>query len=113
MAVVDFSNAVLQPYNANNKCPISYSDLSIQTDRYELRLVNSSGTRVTASDGDDIQVEKNEYNHFNLWFFGTFGTSGTEFYIKGGDGTIHWKVSGVSFANGDTYSFHINCSLTN
>ena len=46
----------------------------------------------------------------SILYSGSFAGSGTEFYI-GARNALYWKVSNISFANGDTYSFVIDIEV--
>ena len=48
MAQVDFSNAILTPYNANNYCPVRQTYLSMPPNS-STKIVNSSGTGITST----------------------------------------------------------------
>lgn len=105
MAEVDLSNAVLQPYNKHPANSTSYLGLR------NARITDSSGASITS--GVSSTIVTNTSNQLNVLFTATFNTSGTEFYIYDyqNGGPIHWKVSNVSFASGDTITFQINADL--
>lgn len=111
MAQVDFSNAVLTPHTYN---PVTapwmglYSNSSI----YPVKIVDSNGNVLTSSLTARHPVDGAKRGIYTIT--GTFNTSGTEFYIIGGGTnytTVHWKVSGVTFASGDTFTMQISTTL--
>lgn len=113
MAEINFTNAVLEPYN---RCPASFPDIAIETDPYIIRLVDASGNRITSSDNDNFEIVRSAYNDILYHFWGTMGTNGTEIYLRksyGGAVNWYWKISNVSFQSGDTYDFQINAVLMN
>ena len=110
MAQVDFSNASLQP--APNKYPLRYS--------YNM-LLNSGNTCVFKNSqnsviNSDYRVTEtsSSLTHKTLVYTGKFIASGTEFYIGElyGSAIYAWKVSNISFQNGDTYSFAIDIDVS-
>lgn len=119
MAQVDFSNAVLEPYHPNNYSPTGLMDLSQGTSGWrDYCIVNSSGSRITQSGADNVNVViGNDDRELLVRYWGTFNTSGTELYINctrnGTDFGQYWKISNISFSPGDTYDFTIDCTLLN
>lgn len=103
MAQVDFSNAVLD-VNTGYYPLRMQSYISLGANRI---LVNSTGTPITQNSA--MSVVENTPSKVSILYTGSFDTSGTEFYLHDGD-TAHryWKVSGISFSSGDTYSFIID-----
>lgn len=108
MAVVDFSNARIEPVGTksifgNN----SNSHLNLR-DSFR----NASGTVINS--GTITQVVSAQ-NQLLYAYSGTFAASGTEFYIgqsiSSGSIVHAWRISNISFQSGDTYSFQINASL--
>lgn len=100
MAIVDFSNAVLQP-NPNGYLPMTRDKL-MSLDETSV-LMNGSGYSMVSSSNKTVLVYSP--TKVSVMYNGTFNTSGDGFYI-GNNQT--WKVSNISFANGDSYAFVID-----
>jgi hypothetical protein len=96
MAQVDFSNARIEPCG---NVMGAYQSMALYS---ESILYNSSNARITSGESRNISYES--LTKKILMYTGTFISSRTEFYITG---TSFWKVSNVSFSNGDTYSFEV------
>ena len=109
MAVVDFSNAVLE-HNGNTK-PFDQKYISVIGDNTVIcdankQVITSSYTKTK---------EVDDKGRFVAAFNGTLTTSGTELYIKFGGGawdTMYWKITNISFNSGDTFSFKIKAKFT-
>ena len=107
MAFVDFTNAVLHlPTDTSyNVTTIGYASL------YNGQLFNAS--RVSIADNYSCSLLEDSSNKLLLVYTGTFNTSGTEFYLGGRSAIIQkYKMTGISFQAGDTYSFQIPITLT-
>lgn len=108
MAQIDFSNAILSPYNTS---PLSsYHYLGFPRAFNEgggNGFVDSNGNKV--ANGRYHHIETDKYKH-NFRYTGEMISSGNEFYIKE-DGAVHWKVSNISFNSGDTFSLKISCNI--
>ena len=105
MAQVDFSSAVIEPYNTN---PTYGASLSLSNSfLYDV----SDPTQGVGSGTCTLLV--NESKQLVYMFQGTFSQGGTAFRIKLRTGdTGYWKVSNISYSNGDTYLFTVNATLT-
>ena len=106
MAMVDFSNAVL---DVNREKPLNYQYLS--TDEYNHYLMDANGNIINSN--RSTQVLTNTPTTLSRLYTGSFTASGTEFYL----GTYFttgsaWKVSNVSFSSGDSYSFVIDIEVS-
>ena len=100
MAQVDFSNAVLQPYS-NSYYPMTRSGyLALGSNG---ALLNEYGYAISSTVSKTFLT--NTPSKVSILCVGNFTTSGTEFYM-GTD--LIWKISNVSFSNGDTFSFVID-----
>ena len=97
MAQVDFSGAVLQP-NSGMK-PMDVSEYL--RFNYSDAIYDINGTVISTNRGKAMLVCNP--NKVTFVFTGTFTASGTELYI-----TDIWRVSNITFASGDTYSFAID-----
>lgn len=98
MADVDFSNAVLDVVSENMLTYGNY--LGFDVNSY---LMDSSGNYIT--NGASRTIISNTPSKVSILFTGAFGASGNTFYMRG---TSQWKVSNISFSNGDTYAFVID-----
>lgn len=105
MALVDFSNAIIEPDPTRSSCPLYAMATNINLEN--LYFFDSSGNQI--GNGECTVVVMDKYN-LSLVYTGTFSASGTEFYM----GTLGsgWKVSNISFSNGDKYDFQVNVTLT-
>lgn len=107
MAFVDFSNAQLHlpsspTFNITNNGNVCLSNNV---------LTNASGQTIVSNYNHSITI--NEQKKQVHQYTGTFTASGTEFYL--GDKLAvnqKYKITGISFQNGDNYSFEIPVTLT-
>lgn len=108
MAVVDFSNAVLDVHPNANSNPMSQQDyLGIY---YEATFYNNSNDPITTSTSQSIVL--NTPSKVSLLFTGKFTANGTEFFINNRMGSKPWRVNNISFSNGDTYAFIIDIEVS-
>lgn len=105
MAQVDFTNAVLSLVSTNTEVPTHYTYMALRDYLYD-----SSGNSVSTGTSSILQSAQKSF--IKSWS-GIFNTSGTEFYIRN-DATnaLRWKISNISFSQGDTYVFQIPVTLT-
>lgn len=103
MAQVDFSNAVLDVYNGR-KPMTSASYLSLGGNANP--FINENGVSVT-SGSISPQIISNTPTKASILFVGSFTASGDRFLL-GYSGGYMWRVSNISFSNGDTFSFIID-----
>lgn len=96
MAVVDFSNAVLD-VSGNNK-PMANAYLNIAGGT---TMTNASGTRITS--GETSRILSNTISKVSILKTGIFTASGTECFLVG-----MWRISNISFSPDDTYAFVID-----
>ena len=101
MALVDFSNAVLHLPTTN---PLNNSHAGML------------GNFLTDSNGNSIgsmntQVLKDENKRLVMLYNGTFSTSGTELYFGLNIQRLRWRISNISFQNGDNFTFQIPINL--
>ena len=102
MAQVDFSNARIEPWDTTNNT--AWANLNLDNgDLYAEHWVQISSGSVSRL--------INQQKQLMYLYQGTFTASGTEFYVSTGGRAGQWKVSNISFSNGDTYVFQINASL--
>lgn len=113
MAQVDFSNAVLDirtDRQINN--PMTMSDYMMLT--YNAGYLYDNNTTIISP--GSLSILLNTPTKVSILYTGTFNTSGTEIYI--GDGRYNypenrpWRVSNISFSNGDTYAFVIDIEVS-
>ena len=102
MADVDFSNAVLEPVSGQKPLtrPLMLGIARTPT------LYDAQDTAIVT--GQAFSTLENTSTKYSLLFSGTFTASGTEFYIVYSQNDKVWKVSNISFASGDIYSFVID-----
>ena len=108
MAVVDFSNARIEPANLagrfyQNPTMNSYVTLYSGVTNF----FDASGNIISSL---TIRQLTNEQKHFVNQYQGTFSASGTEFYIQY-QYNAGWKVSNIAFNSGDTFDFTIRADL--
>lgn len=101
MAMVDFSNAKIEPAGTVNTT--GSANVSLNTGWLKDSNHNNIG-------GNTLTQLINQQKQLMYLYQGTFTASGTEFYIWGGN-TGEWRVYNISFSSGDTYVFQINASL--
>lgn len=109
MAEVDFSHARIEPSTLTTANPTEKYFLSLNTNR----LYAYGGTAYTTEIGIGTCTQLvNQQKQLVYQYQGTFNTSGTEFGVWVLGGTLAgWKVSNISFNNGDTYIFQIKADL--
>ena len=111
MAQVDFSNARIEPYDTWGgyplKNPTFNANLGLNYGGGNSNLFNINDQVISSSFTCTQLI--NQQKQLMYLYQGTFSASGTEFYIKGD--TVVWKVSNISFSNGDTFVFQINATL--
>lgn len=109
MAMVDFTNARLELASTNPSIP-SVGKTYLNLNNAILR--DSNGIQICSNASTSILI--NEQYKFVIRFAGKFTASGTEFYIcdTASIATPRWKMSNISFNNGDTYVFQITANLT-
>lgn len=112
MAEVDFSNARIEPASTwqsqtlQNPTKNAYVSLGA-TGSANNYLYDINGNRIASLTRSQLINQKKQLMYL---YQGTFTTSGTSFIL--GDDLAAWKVSNISFQNGDTYVFQINATLT-
>ena len=105
MADVDFSNAVLDVNTSSGYNPMPQLDyLKLATSS----LANASGSIISSGTHSIIT---NTPSKVSILYSGVLGESGTEFYLYFSGNVKIWKVSNISFSNGDTYSFIIDIEV--
>lgn len=105
MAMVDFSNAVLTPEGSSIISSYSYVNLN-QGD-----FSNLTTPGIAINSNANVTIIKNEANQAIISYTGTFTESGNGFYIGLNNYYPRWKITGISFQAGDTYSFQIPITL--
>ena len=109
MAIVDFSNAVLD-VNPDILGGWTPNDCTYVGLAYSGGLYDSNGNRVG---GSTREIILNTPTKVSVLYTGAFSASGTEFYlIYNGINLKPWKVSNISFNNGDGYSFVIDIEVS-
>lgn len=100
MAQVDFSKAVLD-VNSTYK-PMTENDyMYLKHTNY---LFDANGHYISIP---NVSIILDTPTKVSVLYAGAFGDSGTEFYL-GASNNLEWKVSNISFLQGDTYSFIID-----
>lgn len=107
MADVDFSNAVMRP--AADKFPFRRSEYMYLGNAGGV-LFNSSGVSVVTN--PSWTMITNTASKVSIVYTGAFIASGTEFYITYSSSDLVWKVSNISFASGDSYSFIVDIEVS-
>ena len=100
MADVDFSHAVLD-VNGSNK-PMSTGDY---LQLYNGQYFHVGGGVVVNYYNSSMSIITNTPTKVSILYAGSFDISGTGFTIGNSD---YWKVSNISYSEGDTYSFIID-----
>lgn len=109
MAVVDFSNAVLTPYMINGYPPYSEYFMALYPYYGNVLIYDSAGTRIF--DSSSVR-DANNRDYFIVHFSGHMTASGTEMYIGISGTQLFWKISNVTFSNGDTVDFKIKAQVS-
>ena len=111
MAELNFSNARIEPATLSgwiNSTVNVYVSLEGATAIY-----NASGSQVGNITTRTRLI--NQQKQLMYLYRGSFMASGTEFYLRDFDVSAQahsgWKISNISFSNGDTFVFQINASL--
>lgn len=109
MAVVDFSNAVLDVSTDSPASPPMSYDFYMRIG-YESVLYDATQAITT---GQSMTFLLNTPTKVSILFTGKFTTGGTYFYI-GTDTNYRrvWKVSNISFSANDTYAFVIDIEVS-
>lgn len=110
MAMVDFSNARIEP--RSNATVNNTSVANVALEAYSGNLYNAAGSAVVGT-GTVTQLI-NQQKQLMYLYQGTFSASGTEFYFSPqtyAPTILGWKISNISFQSGDTYVFQINANL--
>lgn len=102
MAVVDFSNAVLDV--SGYETPLTHSDYM------DLRHNFWHGSSEISV--PTIRVITDTPTKVSILYTGTFNASGTEFTINYSSTRAAFRVSNISFSAGDTYSFVIDIEVS-
>lgn len=102
MAEVDFTNARIAPYGTSNS--IKYGHLNINNGNLFDTSNNVIGT-------GNYTIMKDTQKQLVVLYRGTFSASGTQFLVQANNSDAPWKVSNISFNNGDTYVFSIKADL--
>lgn len=105
MAMVDFSNAHIEPSGTQNVTADTTLNLNVSG------LYDSSGNRINSNSSTRSELV-NQQKQLMYNYQGEFTDSGTELYIYQNVSTRCWRISNISFSNGDTYVFQINATLT-
>ena len=119
MAMVDFSNARIEPVAYPGIGQGAFSTYSAVNPTEKIYISFYSNVNLWNADGGTISTNAsisqllNESKQMILLYQGTFNTSGTEFYIISYGNSVMgaWKVSNISFNSGDNYVFQINANL--
>ena len=115
MAVVDFSNAVLNVFEGNQNVrqmkPFENSDIALNSPI----IKNMSGTDISRSYA--VRTLRNTPTVKSYLYTGTLAESGTEFLIGNFSSSVgvlyaSWKVSNISFSSGDTYAFVVDVEVS-
>lgn len=107
MAQVDFSNAVLS-ISTTSPLAIYFTGFSSNTSGNSNHILNQSGQAITSS--RSLTKNVTSKNKLIMTMSGTFSASGTEFYIAYSP-DFFWKVSNITFASGDTFTFQVTVDL--
>ena len=108
MATIDFSNATLEP--VINVYLRSY--LALDPTWSITSIYDASGNSI--GNFSSKRIMESETNYFTTIFVGSMSASGVEMYLGYNDSSHpkYWKISNISFASGDTFTFQIKAQLT-
>ena len=108
MAMVDFTNAVIEVDSTYSAPPFAAPEVNVSSGS----LRDAGGSQIGGSNHSKIVDQLMNQVHS---YSGTFTADGTEFYIystTGSPSPARWRISNISFHAGDTYSFQIPIELT-
>ena len=119
MAEVDFSNAIIEPWEGVPSLGSTLDSWARVNPTWQDTVTLAKSTALLGVGGNTISTATitrliNEQKQLVYQYSGTFTASGTEFcfgYAVGGS-IAAWRVRNISFSNGDTYNFTINATLT-
>lgn len=103
MAQVDFSNAVIEPDGRNVWTYSGYMCLFSNT------IVALEGAAVSIVANASYSKVYESKTKVRFLYTGEFTDSGTGFRMGSG---VTWRVTGVSFSAGDTYSFEVEITAS-
>ena len=103
MAQVDFSNAVLRPFDSRHPLGYAWTLGFANTGA----LYSTDGWSITTN--HQLRTIAQTQSKISLLYTGQFTSSGTTFCIS--NYTV-WQVTNVSFSAGDTYSFVVDVDTT-
>jgi hypothetical protein len=107
MAVVDFSHAVLEPFSGS---PFLTGNVGLKEDATRIADINGDSISTLSS----ITTKRSVANEVIVQYSGQFTASGTAIYIANNNNpSVHWRISNITFASGDTYNFQIVADLIN
>lgn len=122
MALVDFSNAVIEIYNSKKPLKeryLGFTNYDSATTAYG--LVQPDGTSMWLASTPRVTVLTNTPTKYSIAFTGTLtnflSTPGTELLLEvkprySSSYDKFWRISNISFNNNDTYSFVIDIEIT-
>lgn len=103
MAQLDLSNAHITPiYSPANDATY----LSLTSGNWNFS--DASGNAISSGSGSILSQNVGD---FKIYYSGSFTASGTQFFVGKINTQPIWRVTGVSFASGDTYSFTIKANI--
>jgi len=103
MAVVDFSNAILDVYD-NTKKPMTVTDyMKLGSSSY---LYDEQGQPINSN--NTMSILSNTPTKVSILYTGAFISSGTSFHTD----QSQWKVTNISFSSGDSYAFVIDIEVS-
>lgn len=108
MAQVDFSNAVLDVFSGNPMTFGNYMQLYYVSSN---SLDDPNGNPISTPVVSKILDTPTKVSILYAGSIVTSNVSGTEFLLRIGNTRV-WKVSNISFATGDTYSFVIDIEVS-
>ena len=116
MAEVDFSHARLASCNANGWSPTGLNHVSF----FPYKGTGNEYGKITDVSGNVISTNwsatilERTYNSYIVVYTGTLTASGNGIYIAWErNGQPYWGITNISFQAGDTFTFQVNCSITN
>lgn len=114
MAVIDFSNAVIEKVGLLIPNSSSYaSGLGLQTGSF-YSVMEGSSSEVIINENQTYQILENTTTKIKIMYMGRIkaGMSGNYFTLNSGANKT-WIISNISYNEGDTYSFTIEVDLSN
>ena len=117
MAQIDFSNAVIEPKSGQK--PLSQASYGLyNSSARQCYITDGAGNALVSGDSITLTLQTQTPTKFSVIGMGTIsyytGQTGVEMYLGYGlaSSYAYWKISNISFVDGDTFAFQLDFDLT-